>query len=435
MLEGFELDKIASGWFNRTAKAASASAGIIGSLIGQGAKTLFASEERKGEVKANSQIAMALKLATQLGNLKGAIMKLGQMASYVDSVIPDEVREVLVSLQDSTPPMKYELVDQVIREELGSSPETLFENFEKNSFAAASIGQVHRATLSNGQQVAVKVQYPGIEQAFEADFKNATLMGQISKIILRGMNVDEVVDELRDRLVEECDYALEAKNQHDFALAFSADSDIVIPDIVASHSAKRVLTSEFMVGERFHTYVKTASQQERNRIGEIIFRKIMTSIFRYAMFNGDPHPGNYLIQNKQIVFLDFGCVKRWSPEFIEHWKLLVRSGYENSLDDFSEHFTALGFVKNKERFNYEKQFELNKHIWSPFIYNRKFKFTREFTRGLSDLMVNENVNLSHTSMPRDFVIINRLQWGMFSILADIEAEFNAYKIMHELVYS
>ncbi|NCY17838.1 MAG: hypothetical protein EBX39_13995, partial [Actinobacteria bacterium] len=258
-------------------------------------------------------------IAERLGNMKGALMKLGQMASYVDEGLPGPLREALAQLQSNAPPMSAELAAGVIERELGAPPEQVFVEWDPVPLASASIGQVHRAvvldpTTGLERAVAVKVQYPGVGDSITADLSNADLLGAILKQGFGGLNPDDMVAEIKERITDELDYALEARNQAVFAEHYRDHPFIHIPEVLPTFCTSRVLTTELVNG---HTWaeVLTWSQEQRDLVGETLFRFVFRSLYGMHLFNGDPHPGNYLFHGDgRVTFLDFGLVKHFSDD-------------------------------------------------------------------------------------------------------------------------
>jgi len=289
------------------------------------AQRIFASAERKEALDRELELVSAQEVARTLGEMKGVLMKLGQLASFIDDAMPENVRQTLAQLQQNAPPMSGELAASVIAEELGAPPEKLFQLWDPEPIAAASIGQVHRAITKDGTAVAVKVQYPGIAEAMEADLKSADLAGMLAPMLFKGLDVNQMAEELRARLTEELDYSLEATRQQRFANFYEGHPTIKVPRVIEALSTSRVLTSELVSGARFEE-LETWGQTERDLAAETIYRFAFGSIYRMRAFNGDPHPGNYLFQpGGKVIFLDFGLVKEFTDEDYANMLLMIDS--------------------------------------------------------------------------------------------------------------
>jgi predicted unusual protein kinase regulating ubiquinone biosynthesis (AarF/ABC1/UbiB family) len=261
----------------------------------------------------------AATLRKAFGELKGLPMKVGQMLSYVDDMIPPEHREVyreaLRELQTLTRPVRWETMERVIAEELGAPPDEIFASFDREPIAAASIGQVYRATLGDGTEVAVKVQYPAIAEAIANDLRNADTIVSAMSFVLPRVEVEQTLSNVKERLLEECDYEAEAAYQARFAALWAGDPDIRVPAVLSELSRRRVLVTELARGRSFHDIAEHGSEAARNRAGEAIFRFAFRSLYVHGLFNADPHPGNYLFDDDgRVTFLDFGCVQSFPRE-------------------------------------------------------------------------------------------------------------------------
>ena len=301
------------------------------------ARRVFASAERKEALDAELELRTAEDVAATLGNMKGVMMKLGQVASFVDDGMPEPVRQALEQLQADAPPMSVELAAEMVERELGAPPEKLFAEWDPVPIAAASIGQVHRAITRDGRAVAVKVQYPGVEEAIKADLAGMEMSMLPAPVVFKNFDVQPFIDELRERIGEELDYRIEASNQQLFADYYRGHPFIHVPDVIASLSSERVLTSELATGVRF-AELEEWEASERQLAAETIFRFVFRSLYRLKAFNGDPHPGNYLFRpGGRVTFLDFGLVKRFTDDDISQLLDLVDAMV---LDDDMEKVTA-----------------------------------------------------------------------------------------------
>ncbi|HEY2831391.1 MAG TPA: AarF/ABC1/UbiB kinase family protein [Sporichthyaceae bacterium] len=268
----------------------------------------------------------ARRYAERLGRSRGVLMKAGQMLSFIplDPAVETPYRGIyqaaFARLQDDAPPMPPQLAVDTITAELGRAPSVLFADFDAHPLAAASIGQVHAATLHDGRRVAVKVQYPGVEQAIRADLKNTELLATFFQLVFTvtpgfsRINVREMAREVSERIGEEIDYRVEAAHQQRFADSYEGHPFIHVPQVLPELSARRVLTMELVEGLRYAKAL-SAEQSLRDRWGEAVFRFHWASLLQGGLFNADPHPGNYLFHpDGSVTFLDFGCVKRFTPD-------------------------------------------------------------------------------------------------------------------------
>jgi predicted unusual protein kinase regulating ubiquinone biosynthesis (AarF/ABC1/UbiB family) len=379
-------------------------------------------------------VARARELVTTMGALKGLAMKAGQIASYMPGALPPAAQAVLAELQAESLAMSFDRIDGVIRGELGGGPDELFERFDRAPFAAASIGQVHRARHA-GQDVAVKVQYPGIEELIRSDLRTIGLMVRLSFV---GTSADggALVDELRTRLVEECDYQREAESQALFARLLAAVPGASVPGVVAARTSKRVLSTVLVDAERFAAFAAAgagAAQALRDRAGQIIYRACFELIFHRCIFNADPHPGNYLFgPGGDVVFLDFGCVRRFDPAMIDTWKRMAGAIIAGDEAGFRDGFTGLGFVARPRGFDWAYQWDAMRRLYQPFLAPG-FRYTPEFVRSTYGLLIFDNPNKRRIAMPPEWLFLNRLQWGLNAVLAQLGSAAPWGEIMRELI--
>ncbi|HYD10968.1 MAG TPA: AarF/ABC1/UbiB kinase family protein, partial [Acidimicrobiales bacterium] len=411
----------------RTSELAAIAAKASGSVAAHKAKSAFTTDPAKREaLEEQFQLRTAEHVAEALGNMKGALMKLGQMASYIDQGVPEPIRDALASLQSDAPPMAAALARECVEKELGAPIDELFATFDDTPLASASIGQVHKATLHDGRAVAVKVQYPGVDEAIKADLANAGIIFQAVQMLFPGVDPGPIVQEIKDRVIEELDYRLEARNQQLFADFYRGHPFILIPEVVHDRCGATVLTTQLMEGARFDE-VRGWSQHERDLAGETIYRFVFRSLWHLHAFNGDPHPGNYLFQGDgKVVFLDFGLVKHFEPGDLDvlH-EMLHHYVFTRDMKAFREATERAGFLLPGADVSDEMVAEYNGHWydfilddaereatpeWSSESVRRYFSPTGEF----APLMKVMNV-------PQQFVITNRINLGLFAVLGDLRA--------------
>src|SRR4051794_5415008 len=308
-------DKIPTSRWGRAAKVGRVAASQAVRQGGTRVANVARSEEGKHAALERRHIEAAEQIVTALGTMKGAAMKLGQVMSFLDvGLVPEEYREEfqrkLGELRDAAPKVRFSDMRKVIEGELEDPISELFAEFDEEPIAAASIGQVYRAQLDDGRDVAVKVQYPGVAGAVRADLQNLGLILRLGKRIAPGLDAKAVAEEIRERIGEELDYELEAQNQRSLARVFRGHPFIVVPDVVSSLSRERVMVTEYVEGMKFDD-VKNEPQEVGNRVGEIVFRFFFGCMYRHRQFSGDPHPGNFLLmEDGKVAFLDFGLFKR-----------------------------------------------------------------------------------------------------------------------------
>jgi len=405
------LGELARGFKNRTLVTAKLAAKL-------GSRYLKASVGMKGKTDAKA-VRTAEELVREMGRLKGLVMKFGQIASYMPGAMSPEAQAMLAKLQSQSTPMVAELVARQVETELGSPPEELFESFETKPFAAASIGQVHRARFE-GREVAVKVQYPGIEELVESDLDTVGLLARLSAV---GTAIDgkAVARELRARLIEECDYRIEARSQRLFAELWRRDSARRVPEVVDARSTKRVLTSELSQGQGFHAFARSATTELRDRTGVILFDTCFSTLFGHAVYNADPHPGNYLVhEDGAVTFLDYGCVRWFEPAMIDVWKRVALSVLDEKKDEFREAYIELG-LGTRGKFDWDHQWKIMLYLYRPFMQKEPFTYTNEYVRESYELLLLKNPNRMRTGLPPEWLFLNRLQWGLNAVLAELRA--------------
>lgn len=365
--------------------------------------------------------------ADVLGNMRGLAAKIGQTLSYVDGVIPEAQREAyekaLSKLRDATPRSAPSAIIELIERELGTPLDRLFSEFEREPFASASIGQVHRATLPDGRRVAVKVQHPGIADAVESDLRNASIMeGLASSIIPKGVDTKSVYREIAKRFREELDYVLEAQRQRTFSEFHAGDPLISVPDVVTSHSSRRVLTSEFASGLNFEAATQ-ASADERAAWARTLWRFVFKGNLVGKMFNADPHPGNYLFNaDGRVTFLDFGCVQPLESERFPAALGMHTAALAKDETAFAEHCARL--LGTRGGIYGERAVAYSRHCFDP-LFASPFRITRSYTSGLVE-EISEMKKLfwakdgSFVMLPPAMIFLNRLQFGFYSVLARLD---------------
>jgi len=312
------------------------------------ATNLGRSKDGRRAAAERRQVEAAEQIFEVLGQMKGAAMKVGQVASFIDTgAFPPEFQErvqaKLAELRDAAPRVPFEKMRKVVEQDLGESLEEAFAEFDPEAVAAASIGQVYRARLHDGRAVAVKVQYPGVAQAVRADLQNLGLIMRVAKRMAPGMDVKAMTREIRERLTDELDYEHEAQNHRAFARTWSGHPFIYVPPVVTRMCTEHVLVTEWVEGIGFEE-VRELDQDVRDRFGEIVFRFFFGSLYRTGHFSGDPHPGNYrLMPDGRVAFIDFGMTKRVSAEDVAAEVEAVRLAMEGDAEGLHRQLAGMGF--------------------------------------------------------------------------------------------
>jgi predicted unusual protein kinase regulating ubiquinone biosynthesis (AarF/ABC1/UbiB family) len=395
-----------------------------GARYATNAPRLFASAgEHRQQLRNDLALQTAEDVAATLGTMKGVLMKLGQMASYVDDGLTPAARRTLSRLQDSVPPMSPELAAQVITEELGQPPEQAFATWDPEPIAAASIGQVHRAITHDGRAVAVKVQYPGIAETIEADLGNVALLRRMLKVTAPAQDVDALIAELRERVVEELDYRREARNQQLFVDYFDGHPTIHVPRIVPELSTRRVVTSELADGARF-AELASWSQAERDLAAETIYRFVFRSLYELHAFNGDPHPGNYLFhRDGHVTFLDFGLVKHFTAEEMAPLEAMVKHlCVDDDPEGFRQAMVRAGFLLPDAPVSTPLVVEHMAVFYDTVRERGPRTMTSDYATTVTRRFFDFRSPLaSYARIPRSYVILQRINLGLFALLGELSA--------------
>ena len=309
-----QAGKLPTGRLARTAR-------VGGLVTGQGLRwagmrtaNRVRTPERAAAARSERTAALVQELVDQLGQMRGAAMKVGQMISMVEfdgvgEQERDELQRRLAALRDDIPPVPFADLQKLMREEFGGPLDRVFSQFDERALAAASIGQVHRAVTVDGEDVVVKIQYPGVAEAVETDLRNATLLLPLIKRLAPGLDGRALLAELRERIGEELDYELEAQNHRRIERLMRGHPFVRVPRVYTELCTRRVLVSEYVEGERFEV-VRRLDEAQRDRYGEVVFRFYFGLLYRNRIALGDPHPGNFLLcPGGRVCFLDFGLLR------------------------------------------------------------------------------------------------------------------------------
>ena len=412
---------------------------VGGHYASTAARKVFASAERRIELDQERELKTAEAVAERLGNMKGALMKLGQMASYVDEGLPAPLREALAQLQSNAPPMSAELAAQMIERELGAPPEQLFVEWDPLPLASASIGQVHRAVIIDPttgleRAVAVKVQYPGVDEAIAADLRNADLLGLLMKQAFNGLDPAEMVAEIKERITDELDYRLEARNQMVFHRHYAGHPFIHIPEVVPHLSTGRVLTTELVTGAAWSEAI-TWDQDQRDMIGETLFRFVFRSLYGMHLFNGDPHPGNYVFHGDgRITFFDFGLVKHFSESEMHTFVSMVRTAaYEHDVPAFRRILEHAGMLRPDAPVPDDEVGEYFSQFYESVRHDREVTWSGEYASSIVRHTFDRTSPIAqYATVPKAFVFIQRINLGLYALLGELGAKGNYRRMAEEL---
>src|SRR3954464_14234668 len=436
-------DRIPTSRLSRTTKVGTLAAGQAARQLGTMTTNLGRSDQGKQAALERRHLEAAEQIVAALGTMKGAAMKLGQVMSFLDvGLVPEEYREEfqrkLGELRDAAPKVRFEDMQKVIEEELEEPISEVFSDFDTEPIAAASIGQVYRATLHDGRDVAVKVQYPGVAGAVRADMQNLGMILRLMKAVAPGLDPQELGTEIRGRIEEELDYELEAQNQRTLARLYKGHPFVFIPDVYTSLSHERVIVSEFVSGRKFDEF-KTCADPERDRLGEIIFRFYFGSMYRHHQFSGDPHPGNcLLLDDGRMAFLDFGLFKRISDDVAEYELQTQRLGIEGRGAELIEHLHAGGWLGQPEYYDPESILEQFHDLTGWYTLDAEMTLTPDIA---TDVMIQMSDprsrwwgKMRHETLPPEHLFGRRLEMLTLAVISQLRASANWNRIAREWVY-
>ena len=406
---------------------------VTGAMSGLAAR--LAGERYLGLELDRSQHANQLREA--LGNLKGPLMKVAQILSTIPDALPKEYAEELAALQADAPPMGWLFVKRRMRSELGNEWETKFDSFDKKACSAASLGQVHQA-IYNNEKVAVKLQYPDMDSAINADLNQLKLVFSLYERIDSAISTKDIHSELSDRLREELDYNREALNMQLYRLMLAGESEVILPEPIEALSTSRVLTMRWVEGQKLMRYLAgEPSQEDRNIVAINMFRTWYVPFYYYGVIHGDPHLGNYSItEDLKINLMDFGSIRVFRPEFVGGVIDLYKALRDGD-DELAVHAYSQWGFDGLDKVSIEI---LN--IWAKFIYGPlledKIRPIQEirggnYGRELAGKVHQELKRIGGIKPPREFVLMDRSAVGLGSVFMHLKAEVNWHQLFHGLI--
>ena len=420
------------GRAKRVFKVGELATSVGSSYVIEALKWPFRSIDKRRQGMLDAHIRNAVKLVERSTELKGAFMKLVQMLSMRDDILPAQALDVLSVVQSQVPPMDYKLIREQVKRELGDYPETVFGSFEREAFAAASLGQVHAARLRDGEEVVVKVQYPGVDQTVNEDLKNIKALLRTFALIGRDVmrqNIDpsDVYRELEERLHEELDYVNEAKNIAVFQKMFRDDDEIIIPQVYLDYSSRRVLTMSRIEGYPFADILGPGVDQElKDWVALKYFRTVWRQVFEFGMLHTDPHPGNYLVTfHPKLAILDFGSIRVFPEPIRKAYHRLARSILSRDEPAMADCFVQLGFLDKGD--DPKALVRIMYIIFEPVLVDRAYdpRHYHSVEKGLEIASIGLEARLFKTPGHRVFLV--RALMGLDAYLKQLGTVVNWYR--------
>jgi predicted unusual protein kinase regulating ubiquinone biosynthesis (AarF/ABC1/UbiB family) len=425
---------------SRSARLGGLVAGQSARWVGTRAANVTRSPERADAATSERAAALARELVEQLGRMRGAAMKVGQVLSTIDfTALPEDEREnfkqTLAALRDDVPPLPFRGVEKLLREELGEKPSAVFADFEEEAFAAASIGQVHRAVTQEGRAVAVKVQYPGVAEAVDTDLRNLTLLLPLVKRLAPGLDVKALYAELRERIAEELDYELEAQNQRAVARAHRGHPFAFVPEVHTDISSRRVLVTDLIEGARFEA-VKGRDAATRDAFGEIVFRFYFGLVHHTRRVSGDPHPGNYLLlDDGRVGFLDFGLMRVVDRAYIDREAAVAAAVEQGDAATVHALLTELGYLPEPASFDPEDLLAQIAAMGAWYLEPGERRFSPKWVAELIDSTTGPRSpwfgQMRRQSLPPQALLLRRMEGLVLSTLGEARASSDWHAIARE----
>ena len=381
-------------------------------------------------LKRNDPVAVADQLVTQLGQMKGAAMKIGQVLSTIDfDMVPEgereQFKERLAALRDAAPAVPFARLEKLLREELGGPLSGTFAEFSEEPVAAASIGQVHRARTLDGRDVAVKVQYPGVAEAVETDLRNMAMLFPLVRRLAPALDVRALGAELRERISEELDYELEAQHQRRVARVFRGHPHVRVPAVDTSLSSRRVLVTEFVEGSGF-AVVKDLDEAERDRFAEIVYRFFWGLLSHERLVAGDPHPGNYLLcPDGRVCFLDFGLMRQIDERYLDDERALAQAVIAEDPEGVHRLLASLGYLPDPGSFEPQQVFDQIAEAGGWFFVAGFKRLDPEFVRlhmeATGSPRSRHFEHMRRQTLPPQALLLRRMEGLLFSVLGELRA--------------
>lgn len=416
----------------RFIKLAGMTASVAGRYAAERVQSAFSSNENADKRKRQTYEKMAEDLVDTLGELKGAVMKIGQIASQTQDLLPKEFSDALQKLQKEAPPVDFSVIRSQIESELNGSLESLFFSFEEQPHAAASIGQVHRAVTRDGQEVVVKVQYPGVDRSCDSDLKQLRLTLKLGGLLkMPKSSVDALFEEIKARLHEELDYENEARNIEKFREFHQRHDDILVPKVLLGLSNRHVLTMEYLEGDDINSLAERGYDQTQiNCLGYKLFELMAEQLFVFQQIHGDPHPGNFAFRKDgSVIVYDFGCVKTLKPEILVAYKDAIKSSISEDYQALDNALIRLGARVSSKASPGDEYYKVWRNIFfEPFLGDADYDYQgAELHIAAAKQTPLFFKHMSHFRPPVESLYIDRMISGQYWIMKSmgVKAEFRS----------
>jgi transcriptional regulator with XRE-family HTH domain len=414
-----------NSWFEKTTNAGV----LVSSFMAQG---LLASADATS-IRGRLRDRAFAKYVSIASRNRGLTLKWTQLAWAFESLLSEKQRAALRSVESLGPMMTAAAAARVFAEEFGQPPRQAFVEWEPIPFASASLGQVHRAKLASGEDVAVKIQHPEAATRMNADLEQLRTLERVALVFLRHQTPGLVIEELRARFAEECDYRIEAAGQTRIGELFGDDERMHVPRVVGRWSSRRVLTTTFGEGQSLEAFARRATQAERDRAAETLWDHYWRSILKHGVFNTDPNPGNFLFTSDRVTFLDFGRVKHFSQRFHDHWRRFLRALLERNEDEAKASLVDIGYVKEPATFDFRPVLALS-WMWTlPCLVSRPFDFTPSYLRRSLKLFAADTTRARVNAHP-DMAFVPHVMFGLAGILCTLRASISCREAVLASVY-
>jgi predicted unusual protein kinase regulating ubiquinone biosynthesis (AarF/ABC1/UbiB family) len=423
----------------RATRLGTMAAGAAARQFGTRAANTVRTEEEAEEALGRQALQTADRLVNVLGGMKGAAMKVGQTLSVLDpGMVPeayrDEFQAKLAKLQTMAPSVSFKDMQKVIEQDLGEPLRSAFADFDSEAIAAASIGQVYRARIHDGREVAVKVQYPGINSVVAADLKNLGLVLRLAARFVPGLDTKEIAQEIAERVTEELDYELEAANHRALAREYRGHPFIVVPGVITELCRERVIVTEYIEGRKFAD-IRRDGDAERSRWGEILFRFYVNGPYRHLLLNGDPHPGNSLFMpDGRVAFIDFGFFKRQTPEDVDDQLDILKACYAQDAERLFELTVEQGIISKRRRELVGPLMEKYRAASWWFLEDRQVRLT---PHDVTEIMLEHGdmrSGFGDLRLPANQIVTLRAFGLVLGILCQLQAVNNWYRIGREVIF-